>query len=844
MSPKNIPSVGQIATKLSAADTDLSDGPPSLPPLPPGAGEDSDNHENERHSKTMWHQAADLKALGISPQNNGPPDAGSSSTPMGPPSALMPEPEDQIKMESTQSKTVLLPCELENMSAGEETNPAAHLGTPPKAQSKDQKNAEFEEIQHSGKDQEFEEVDPHKAENAKIQKKLDPNSPVYRALKFLLNLVSRNFEHVFVVTSAILITLVYYFVNQKLAFLDLFYLPVIFSGYYAGARFSVVGALMIILFVFLVAILAPELFNMVYDQDNIYLHLTIWGGFLILAGAVVGRQRENLRFQIEKVRGLNIDLENNQKQLERANQDMRQYSEGLEQKVRERTVQLENSLTSIQDLKKKVEETLLNTMDASVVQLIISGRLRSEKREISLLFSDLENFTHYSEERSPELVVRDLNNFMTHMEPIINTYHGHLDKMLGDGLMVEFGVPVLYTCYRLMAVVAGIQMQKAMLKNNFPWKMRVGVATGPAIVGMFGSRRQSYTAIGDVVNLASRLEGLAGAGKVYIDEETYQGWSHVIDAHPIKKLDRSENAEEEKLYQSLETYKKKFNQVTATKDKALIVFQIGHVYMNLKQYDEAADCFKKSVGLAPDVLEHKLAFAEATIKVEEEKRINVKGRRKSVIAYEVIGLKNPLLDASKLPRKIYEEFKEFEGKCLFHEDQMLPAEVLDGSIGHSKMVSILSYAVATRLNLYERERIDILNAAYIADIGKQIIPEQLLNRKGSFNDVEFEEVKKHPLESVRIAQVLGHSNPNMLKIIECSHERADGSGYPYGLKGNLIPIGARIINVVDNYVALISERPYRSAWAPQVVIDELLKNAKLQRFDEVVVSTLIKLLNS
>ncbi|MEI8347926.1 MAG: adenylate/guanylate cyclase domain-containing protein, partial [Pseudomonadota bacterium] len=577
---------------------------------------------------------------------------------------------------------------------------------------------------------------------------------------------------------------------------------------------------------------------------DLYMHLTIWGGFLILAAAVVGKLKAHLREEVQKVKILNVDIEASRRDLERANTDLKQYSENLEIKVQERTFQLESSLGSIQELKKKVEETLLNTMDASVVQLIISGRLRNEKREITMMFSDLENFTMYSEERSPELVVRDLNNFMMCMEPIISGFRGHLDKMLGDGLMIEFGVPVVYANFRLLAVVTAIQMQKEMMKQNFPWKMRIGIATGSAIVGMFGAQRQTYTAIGDVVNLASRLEGLATPGKVLIDHETYQGVAHVIEARPVQKVDRSENSGEDKIYRNLEEYKKALELVADQRDRSLVMYQIGHLYMTLKSFEEAAGWFKRAVGLAPDILEHKLAFAEATIKIDEEQKIKVKGRKKSVTAYEVIGIKNPLLDPHKLPRKIFDEFKDFESKCAFKEEQLLQAEALDGSIGHSKLVAILSYAIATRLNLYENEKIDILNAAYISDIGKQIIPEQMLNRKGSFSDAEFEEVKKHPSESVRIARMLGFNSPYALKVIELGHERPDGTGYPYGLKGNQIPMGARIIQAVDNYVALISERPYRSAWAPQVVIDEMVKGAKAQKFDEIVIATLIKLLNS
>ena len=179
---------------------------------------------------------------------------------------------------------------------------------------------------------------------------------------------------------------------------------------------------------------------------------------------------------------------------------------------------------------------------------------------------------------------------------------------------------------------------------------------------------------------------------------------------------------------------------------------------------------------------------------------------------------------------------------VYPEDILLPVEAIDGSIGHSRVVGFLSYAVADVLGLSDQEKLDILQAGYMADLGKVIVPHHLLNRAGSLSKEEFEEVTKHSRESVRALRQMGYQNKALFEIIEASHESFHGSGYPLGLAGDQVPMGARILAVADTYNALTSWRPYRDRWDNRAAFAEMQRDAKKGKFDPQVMETLSKLL--
>jgi adenylate cyclase len=158
--------------------------------------------------------------------------------------------------------------------------------------------------------------------------------------------------------------------------------------------------------------------------------------------------------------------------------------------------------------------------------------LGGERKKVTMLFSDIRKFTTLSEQHSPEIIVSLLNEYFEQMIAIIFKYNGTLDKFLGDGLMVEFGAPLDDPQEELNAVRTAVEMQRALKELCVKWKKEgkpsieigIGIHTGIAIVGTIGSsQRMEYTAIGDTVNVASRIQAATRTLNVDIllSETTY-----------------------------------------------------------------------------------------------------------------------------------------------------------------------------------------------------------------------------------------------------------------------------------------------------------------------------------
>jgi len=172
-------------------------------------------------------------------------------------------------------------------------------------------------------------------------------------------------------------------------------------------------------------------------------------------------------------------------------------------------------------------------MDA-VIKSGVAPVVQGERRKVTILFSDIRGFTSLSEKLPPEAVVALLNEYFEKMVEIIFRHGGTLDKYMGDGVMVIFGAPAEDVHQEEHAVRAAVEMQKEARALSETWeknhgvqvKIGIGINTGNAIVGNIGSsQRFEYTAIGDTVNLASRLESATKEHKVGIllSEYTYQG---------------------------------------------------------------------------------------------------------------------------------------------------------------------------------------------------------------------------------------------------------------------------------------------------------------------------------
>ena len=179
-----------------------------------------------------------------------------------------------------------------------------------------------------------------------------------------------------------------------------------------------------------------------------------------------------------------------------------------------------------------------------------SFRLGGVNQLITVLFADIRGFTAISERENPEKVVGLLNRYFTAMSEIIFEYGGTLDKYIGDGLMAIFGAPTASPADATNALKCAIAMQKRLVTLNEEFRAEgfqeigvgIGLHTGLATVGYIGSERRSeYTAIGDTVNLAARLESNAAAGQILISEATARACSEsfpVISHEPLQVKNR------------------------------------------------------------------------------------------------------------------------------------------------------------------------------------------------------------------------------------------------------------------------------------------------------------------
>ena len=136
----------------------------------------------------------------------------------------------------------------------------------------------------------------------------------------------------------------------------------------------------------------------------------------------------------------------------------------------------------------------------------------------------------------------------------------------------------------------------------------------------------------------------------------------------------------------------------------------------------------------------------------------------------------------------------------------------------------------------------ILQAGYVQNIGKEAVPHHILNRGGSLTEQESKLLQKYVMESVSSLKRLGYVDPRLLEIVKHHNESWDGNGYPEGLKGEAIPIGARVSVVAGAYSALTAWRPYRDAWDARVALSEIQKGMKLGRYDPQVVEALVEIM--
>lgn len=242
-----------------------------------------------------------------------------------------------------------------------------------------------------------------------------------------------------------------------------------------------------------------------------------------------------------------------------------------------------------------VAPEIVNEMTAHPERLVLGG----SRRDITIVFTDLAGFTSVSETMSPERVSALLNDYLSHMTRIIFAHGGTVDKFIGDAIMAFWGAPLddpeqaLHACQ----AVRGMQAELAGLRQRYAEQglpelhMRVGIHSGAAVVGNMGStERFDYTAIGDNVNLASRLEGI---NKLYGTETLISGETARLLGNriPLRRVDR---VIVKGKTQPIDVYTYSDDaEITRLSDEALDHYA-------RRQWDEAVSAWRRLSALKPD----------------------------------------------------------------------------------------------------------------------------------------------------------------------------------------------------------------------------------------------------
>jgi len=167
--------------------------------------------------------------------------------------------------------------------------------------------------------------------------------------------------------------------------------------------------------------------------------------------------------------------------------------------------------------------------------------LKGQRSEATILFTDIRGFTSYSESREPEEVVEALNEYFRIATGFILEYGGYVDKFIGDAVMAVFGVPIFRADHAERAVRAAVAMQKkfnTVGKNGdqFLTEIGIGINSGIIVSGNLGSDiKMEYTVIGDSVNVASRLNSVAGPGEIIISRSVYELTRAIVTVEPIAR---------------------------------------------------------------------------------------------------------------------------------------------------------------------------------------------------------------------------------------------------------------------------------------------------------------------
>jgi HD-GYP domain-containing protein (c-di-GMP phosphodiesterase class II) len=367
-------------------------------------------------------------------------------------------------------------------------------------------------------------------------------------------------------------------------------------------------------------------------------------------------------------------------------------------------------------------------------------KLGGERRDVTILFADIRGFTSMAEKMKPEEVVDLLNTYLSGLTDIVFKFEGTLDKYIGDCVMAVFGAPISHYNDVERAAVTAIEMQGYVrelnidrVKEGLPEvAIGIGINSGHAISGNMGSiDRMDYTVIGDVVNIAARLESIAGKGQILTTKEVFDEIQYAVEG----------------------------------------------------------------------------SFIDT---------INVKGRAQPIDVYEIRGL--------------------IAEKYLSVIERVEPYKV-----GHYLNIARDAELIGLKLGFSPEELVNLRSSILLIDIGRIGLSEGIFNKKEKLTKEEYEIVKSHVLRGAEYVEKKLNLHGEGVRLVKHHHEFYDGTGYPDGLKGEDIPIWARIVSLVESYHAMISERPFREPMTEEQAI-AVLDEERGKKYDPALVDLYLEIL--
>ncbi len=244
-------------------------------------------------------------------------------------------------------------------------------------------------------------------------------------------------------------------------------------------------------------------------------------------------------------------------------------------------------------------------VDSSVVEELIKNpdklKLGGERKILTVLFSDIESFSTFSEKIEPEELVSFLNEYFSEMSKIIFENKGTLDKFIGDAIMTFWGAPIYTSKHAYLACKTALEMQRKLVNLRKNWiaqnkpniEIRIGINTGNMIVGNIGGiKRFDYTIMGDNVNLGSRLEGANKEYKtqILISESTYELIKEKFITRELDFIIVKGKTKPIKVYELIDFIN---DNILEEKIKSLKCFQEGLKFYREKKFKKAIELFQK-----------------------------------------------------------------------------------------------------------------------------------------------------------------------------------------------------------------------------------------------------------